>query len=121
MLMEPVLKKMKALSDPTRLRIMLLLLEQELCVCELETVLSVEQSRLSHALRLLRDAGLIDERREGRWVFYKASEGVSPSLRAYLEGASRGNDEAAADRRMAKTLIEESKPSGRRCPLREKV
>lgn len=119
--MEDVIRQLKALADPTRLRIMLLLMSEELCVCELETVLSIEQSRLSHALRFLRDASLIEERRDGRWVFYKASVKLSLTLTKYLEESARNDSSVSCDRRKAKTLISSAKPSGRRCPLREKV
>lgn len=119
--MQDIIKHLKALSDPTRLRIMLLLVKEELCVCELETVLAVEQSRLSHALRALSNAGLIEERREGRWIFYKGSANISHTLAAYLEDSMRGNPYISKDRRNARKLIESAKPSGRRCPLREKT
>jgi len=116
--MESLLRTFKALADATRLRIMLLLLERELCVCELESVLGMEQSRISHALRALHDAGLIEERREGRWVFYKASASLPPSLRAGLEESARHNGQALDDRKSAARLLESHKPTGRRCPLR---
>jgi len=50
--METAIKIFKALSDETRLRIYLLLLQGELCVCELETILNMEQSRISHIVRI---------------------------------------------------------------------
>jgi ArsR family transcriptional regulator, arsenate/arsenite/antimonite-responsive transcriptional repressor len=60
----------QALSDETRLRILKLLAQRELCVCELEAVLGMTQSRVSTNLALLRNAGLVRDRRDGRWVFY---------------------------------------------------
>lgn len=113
------MKMFKALADPTRLRIMLLLLEEELCVCELESILGMEQSRISHALRTLRDAGLIEERREARWVFYRAAKGLPGALTTYLKASAGGNEQALADRRKATELLEAAKPSGKRCPLRD--
>lgn len=59
-----------ALSDPTRLSILELLREGELCVCELQVELAAAQSRLSFHLRVLREAGLVTGRREGRWSYY---------------------------------------------------
>ena len=61
-----------ALSDETRLRIYLLLSKGELCVCELTAVLDMEQSRISHSLRILKEAGVIGSRREGKWIIYFA-------------------------------------------------
>jgi ArsR family transcriptional regulator len=118
--MQNIIKLLKALSDPTRLRIMLLLVKEELCVCELETVLAMEQSRLSHALRALSNAGLIEERRGGRWIFYKGSANLPHTLAAYLEDSMRENPDISKDRRNARKLIESAKPSGKRCPIREK-
>jgi len=59
-----------ALSDPTRLEIVERLRGDERCVCELVDVLDAAQSRLSFHLRVLKDAGLVHDRRDGRWVYY---------------------------------------------------
>jgi ArsR family transcriptional regulator, lead/cadmium/zinc/bismuth-responsive transcriptional repressor len=60
----------KALSDPTRLRIISLLLENEVCVHTLETMLGISQSAISHQLRHLRQLKLVRFRKEGRHVYY---------------------------------------------------
>jgi len=62
-----------ALSDETRLEIVGLLSHGERCVCELQDVLDAAQSRLSFHLKTLKDAGLVTDRREGRWVYYSLS------------------------------------------------
>jgi ArsR family transcriptional regulator len=59
-----------ALSDPTRLEIVEQLAGGERCVCELTADLDAAQSRLSFHLRTLKNAGLVSDRREGRWVYY---------------------------------------------------
>src|SRR5437762_7412043 len=59
-----------ALSDEARLAVLELLGDGEHCVCELTAALDVAQSRLSFHLKVLKDAGLITDRREGRWVYY---------------------------------------------------
>jgi ArsR family transcriptional regulator len=59
-----------ALSDDTRLSIIGMLRSGERCVCELQDELDAEQSRLSFHLKVLRDAGLVSDRREGRWSYY---------------------------------------------------
>ncbi len=83
--MKEIIKVFKALSDPTRLRIFLLLLEKDLCVCELTYVLNMSQSRVSHQLRLLRDADLVEDKRDGRWIIYtipqRARKDLEPLLR----------------------------------------
>ncbi|HXG45140.1 MAG TPA: metalloregulator ArsR/SmtB family transcription factor [Gemmatimonadales bacterium] len=65
-----------ALSDETRLRILGLLGRGERCVCELTAALDAGQSRLSFHLKVLKDAGLVEDRREGRWVYYALVPGV---------------------------------------------
>src|SRR5947208_14946575 len=59
-----------ALSDPTRLQILDRLRGGERCVCELTDALDAAQSRLSFHLKTLKDAGLVADRRDGRWVYY---------------------------------------------------
>lgn len=59
-----------ALSDPTRLAALEMLRSGEKCVCELQDQLDVAQSRLSFHLKVLKDAGLVDDRKEGRWSYY---------------------------------------------------
>ena len=66
----------KAAADPCRLRILKLLKEGELCVCEIMTALSKPQSSTSHHLSILREAGLIKERRDGKWSYYRLADGA---------------------------------------------
>ena len=63
----------QALADENRLRIVGVLQEGERCVCDLQSSLDLGQSLLSHHLRVLREAGLVRSRREGRWVYYALS------------------------------------------------
>lgn len=56
----------KALGEPTRLRILRLLAEQELCVCDLEEILQISQPRVSQHLKVLKQTGLVNERRDGQ-------------------------------------------------------
>jgi len=84
--MKDMLKVFKALSDATRLRLVLLLMERDLCVCELVFILKMEQSRISHQLRVLRDADLVEDVREGRWMIYRIPGDGRGFLEAILEG-----------------------------------
>lgn len=71
----------KALSDETRLRCLVLLAGRgELCVCELTQALGVSQPKMSRHLAALREAGLVADRRQGLWVFYR----VNPALPAWV-------------------------------------
>lgn len=60
----------KLFSDPTRLRIISVLAEGELCVCDIADALEYSQSAVSHQLRLLKDGRLVKSRREGRMIYY---------------------------------------------------
>ena len=59
-----------ALADETRVEIVARLLDGEKCVCDLTDALETGQSRLSYHLKVLKDAGLVTDRREGRWSYY---------------------------------------------------
>ncbi|HUR95487.1 MAG TPA: metalloregulator ArsR/SmtB family transcription factor [Gemmatimonadales bacterium] len=59
-----------ALSDPTRVSILQRLRHGERCVCDLTDALEAAQSRLSFHLKVLKEAGLVTDRREGRWMYY---------------------------------------------------
>jgi ArsR family transcriptional regulator len=65
---------LKALSHPTRLTILKLLEVRGMCVCELTAILKATQPTISHHLSILRNMGLIEERREGKWIFYNIAE-----------------------------------------------
>jgi ArsR family transcriptional regulator, arsenate/arsenite/antimonite-responsive transcriptional repressor len=84
-----------ALSDETRLEIIQRLLTGEKCVCDLTDALDAAQSRLSFHLKTLRDAGIVTDRRAGRWVYYTLNreafgeleelvKSIKPSRRATL-------------------------------------
>ncbi len=64
----------KLVGDPTRLRIMLLLQDHELCVCDIADALKMGQSAISHQLRLLRGARLVKFRKEGKSAFYSLDD-----------------------------------------------
>lgn len=107
-----IVKVFKALADPTRLRIVLLLRRRELCVCEIMYVLGMEQSRVSHQMRILRRAGLVEDIREGRWVNYRVPAASTPLLESLLDGPLRecieGSPEATDDVQRLETCIREN-------------
>ena len=72
-----------ALSDPTRLGIIEQLRGGEQCVCDLTDILETGQSRLSFHLKTLKDAGLLRDRRQGRWIYYS----LEPHAIAEIESA----------------------------------
>jgi len=83
--MRDLAKAFKALSDETRIRMLKLLFEGELCVCEIMQVLEISQSRASRNLGILREAGLLKDRRDGQWVHYSLSKESVTSYAPLLE------------------------------------
>jgi DNA-binding transcriptional ArsR family regulator len=72
--LDELLNLFNMLSDKTRLRILLLLYERELCVCEIFEALNMSQPRVSRQLAILKQNRLIKDRREGKWIYYRIEE-----------------------------------------------
>jgi len=92
---------LKLLSDPTRLRLLALLSREELSVAELQEILAMAQSRISSQLALLRQAGFVSDRRDGKRAFYSLRRGLPTATTALLESAVAAvsaQPESAADR-----------------------
>ena len=87
--MRAFIKVMKALSDPSRVKIIKLLQERVLCVCEIQTALGLAQSTTSKHLKILEDAGLITYFKEGLWVNYRLADGARNPYAASLLGNLR--------------------------------
>ncbi|KPC64348.1 ArsR/SmtB family transcription factor [Streptomyces chattanoogensis] len=83
-------KAFKALGDPVRLRLLSMIASRdggEVCVCELTPAFELSQPTISHHLKLLRQAGLIDCERRGTWVYYWALPAALNRLAAFLRSA----------------------------------
>src|SRR5208337_177778 len=91
--MASTLKSLRALSDPTRLRIIALLHKDELSVNELQEITRMGQSRISTHLGLLQDAGLVQSRREGKRTFYRLNPQASGATDEFIQLAIRGAKE----------------------------
>jgi ubiquinone/menaquinone biosynthesis C-methylase UbiE len=87
------LKSLRALSDPTRLRIVALLERDELSVAELQEITRLGQSRISTHLGLLQESDLVQSRREGKRSFYKLNENANATAREFIQVAIRGAKE----------------------------
>ena len=80
----------RALADETRLEMLALVSRHgELCVCDLEQVLGISQSKSSRHLRYLKNAGLLDDRRAGLWVHYRIASGLGPERRVIVAALKR--------------------------------
>jgi DNA-binding transcriptional ArsR family regulator len=91
--MTSTLKSLRALSDPTRLRIVALLEKDELSVNELQEVTRLGQSRISTHLGLLADCALVKSRREGKRTFYKLNPSADSVAHEFIQLAIRGAKE----------------------------
>jgi ArsR family transcriptional regulator len=95
-----------ALTDPTRLRCLLLLTEHdELCVCEFTHALDEIQPKISRHLATLREAGIVLDRRDGLWIHYRLNPKLPAWMREVLDTTARANANAepyARDRKRLK-------------------
>ena len=102
------LRYLKALADETRLRLALVLFHYELSVNELVLLLHMGQSRISRHLKILTEAGLLQSRRDGLWVFYSAvSEGEGRRFLNSVVPFMLGEDPGSADLDMAARILED--------------
>jgi ArsR family transcriptional regulator len=89
-----LLQRFQAVAEETRLSIVRLLSSGERCVCELQTELDAAQSRLSFHLKKLKDAGVVQDRRDGRWVYYRLVPEALEEMRSVLGDLGTSGEEA---------------------------
>jgi DNA-binding transcriptional ArsR family regulator len=107
--MRQLMAVIKALADENRVRILLALQNRELCVCQIVELLRLAQSTVSKHLSILHQAGLIDSRKEGRWMFYRAADPDSPvearEIAATVSRLLASNPQAAEDAKRLKEIL----------------
>jgi len=98
--MKAFIRVMKAVSDPSRVKILKILEKRMMCVCELQAALGTAQSTTSKHLKILEDAGLVDSFKDGLWVNYTLADGRESPYAASLLGNLRHwlNDEPDVSR-----------------------
>jgi ArsR family transcriptional regulator, arsenate/arsenite/antimonite-responsive transcriptional repressor len=84
--MKSFIKVMKALSDPSRVKILKMLQQKSMCVCEIQVALELAQPTVSKHLKILDDAGLVTYRKSGLWVNYQLADGNANPYAATLLG-----------------------------------
>jgi ArsR family transcriptional regulator len=87
--LQSTIRILKAMGHPVRLRVLAMLRDGELCVCQMTALLDLATSTVSAHLADLKRAGLVSERKEGRWVFYRLLEEESPVLASVWQTVSR--------------------------------
>ncbi|MGX7681794.1 metalloregulator ArsR/SmtB family transcription factor [Jatrophihabitans sp. DSM 45814] len=88
---EQIAPLLKALADPVRLRLMSLVASHEggeACICDLNPAFELSQPTISHHLKVLNEAGLLDREKRGVWVYYRARTEALANLAALIGGAS---------------------------------
>lgn len=111
----------KALADPGRARVLLALSGRELCVCQIVELLGLAPSTVSKHMTLLAQAGLVEQRKEGRWAYYRRRRtGLSADARRalrWLDGSLGASAAARADTARLRAILRV--PTGEFCRLRE--
>jgi len=115
----------KALSHPVRLRILALLRDGEHCVCQITETLELPASTASEHLAELRRAGLLSERKEGRWVYYDLSpredlEAIIEALHPNLDGVAQIRKDLKLSQKVRKAPIELTCGKGSPCRTKSK-
>lgn len=119
--MEELTSIFKALSDETRLRIVKLLEQGELCVCDLVAALGMVQPKVSFHLSVLKEAGFIMDRKQGRWIHYRLDDSDMMRRMLLLSVCERISDGGAAeDRKRLIRFLENKGPKTKIVGLREK-
>ncbi len=119
--MNDLITVFKALSDETRLRIVKLLEEGELCVCDITAALDMVQPKVSFHLSALREAGLIKDRKQGKWIHYSI-DGRDLFRRMLIVSACERMDEAvtAADKKRLNAFLGEKDSGNKIIPIKLK-
>ena len=108
-----ILNIMKALSDENRVRALMMLADGELCVCQIIEMLELAPSTVSKHMSILRQAGLVETRKESRWIYYRLASGDLKSreilgwLQRHLKKDKRILDDAKQLRKMQKMSNDE--------------
>lgn len=104
--MSSIVKSLRLVADETRLRLLLLLMQDELSVVEIQEVLGMGQSRISSHLAQLRQAGLVQDRRAGKNIYYALGENEAlHRLRSIIEASAKELPEAARDQATLKVVL----------------
>lgn len=101
--MKELVKVFKAVADPNRIRILKMLQQKKMCVCELSAALGITQPSVSRHLAMMKEAGLVRDEREGHWINYQLSEEkvnqyapvIMEHIKSWINDNSRIKEDAA--------------------------
>jgi ArsR family transcriptional regulator len=112
----------KALSDETRLRVIKLLEQGELCVCDITAALDMVQPKVSFHLSALKDAGMIKDRKQGKWIHYSLNEKDLFRRMLILSACERMQGSiVSGDRKRLAAFLGDKETGGKVAPLKPKV
>ncbi|MDZ7832026.1 MAG: metalloregulator ArsR/SmtB family transcription factor [Desulfobacterales bacterium] len=104
--MEKTLKQIKALSDGNRLRVVMALsAHDELCVCQITELLQVSTPTVSRHMSILQNAGLVESRKDARWVHYRLSENFPEALLNWANSSVAGSRIIWKDKQALETIL----------------
>ncbi len=107
--MRDLMTVIKALADENRVRILWAVQGRELCVCQIVELLGLAQSTVSKHVSILHQARLVESRKEGRWMFYRAADADSPvearEIAAVVSKLLANNPEAGEDAKRLKQIM----------------
>lgn len=120
--MQDVLNTLKALSDDTRLRILKLLERGELCVCDIVASLDAIQPKISFHLKTLKEAGLIRDRKQGKWIHYSINDSDMFKRFLILSVLERISDsDVREDLRRLEAFLKGKDAKGKVVPIKSKI
>ncbi len=104
-LMEKTIQILKAMADQNRFRILMMLMERPLCVCEMLEILNIAGGTLSNHLKILTNADLINSTKSGRWIIYAISSQKAESFIRFFEEKTADDPVILADRKKLKLVL----------------
>ena len=119
--MQILINQLKALGDPNRFRIVMMLRERSLCVCELLEVLDIAGGTLSSHLKVLRNAGLITQEKDGRWVEYHLKEETAELINRIIKDRREDFSRIEEDKKIIKKITREVCTTKLKAPATIKV
>ncbi len=108
--MDHLIRFTHALSDETRWRLLQLVFDEALCVCEMADILDMPQSSVSSHLQVLRKAGLLDSERCEKWIYYRLADSMRPlleTLRERFDAGPASDSTLSSDAKRAKKRLEQ--------------
>ncbi len=114
--LDEILRLAKAISEANRIKILFSLKTDELCACQITDYLGLAGSTVSRHMEILKQAGMIESEKRGRWIYFRLNENMSPIASSFTEKAISSFAQSDEYRKTGKLLDKIcSEPAGKRC------